>query len=81
MSKGVIVVEQTGSPVRTHYRKKRVRPTLVALRLDRIGRVAWLPNTPETRGMIARISHIARVVIDGRACLAKTDLQIMHPRA
>src|SRR5262249_46577315 len=64
MTKGVIVVEQTGSPVRCHYRRKRVRPTLIGLRLNRIGRVAWLPNTPDTRGMIARVNHIVRVLID-----------------
>src|SRR6266508_3011482 len=64
MSRGVIIVEQTGSQVRCHYRKKRVRPTLMGLRLNRISRVAWLPNNPQTRGMIARVSHIVRVVID-----------------
>jgi ribosomal protein L30 len=64
MSRGVIIVEQTGSPIRCHDRKKRVRPTLLGLRLNRVGRVAWLPNTPQTRGMIARVRHIVRVVIE-----------------
>jgi ribosomal protein L30/L7E len=64
MSEGVIIVKQIGSPVRCHYRKERVHPTLLGLRLNRIGRVAWLPNTPETRGMIARVSHIVRVMVD-----------------
>jgi ribosomal protein L30/L7E len=64
MSKGVIIVEQTGSPARCHYRRKRMRPTLIGLRLNRIGRVAWLPPTPQTRGMIASVNHIVRVAID-----------------
>jgi large subunit ribosomal protein L30 len=64
MSMGVIIVEQTGSPIRCHERKKRVRPTLVGLGLNGIGRVALLPNTPQTRGMIKRVSHLVRVVID-----------------
>jgi ribosomal protein L30 len=64
MPTGVIIVEQTGSPIRCHFRKDRVRPTLTGLGLGRIGRVAWLPNTPETRGMIARVKHIVHVMTD-----------------
>lgn len=64
MSSGVIIVKQNGSPIRCHYRKKRVHPTLIGLGLNRIGRVAWLPNTPQTRGMIARVKHIVCVLID-----------------
>src|SRR5258705_3644207 len=63
MCKGVIIVEQTGSPIGCHHRKKRVRQ-LIGLHLNRIRRVAWLPNTPQARGMIASVKHIVRVVID-----------------
>jgi large subunit ribosomal protein L30 len=54
-----IKVEQTGSPARRHHTQ---RETLVGLRLNKIGRVAELPDTPQTRGMIAKVQHLVRVV-------------------
>ena len=54
-----IKVEQTGSPSRRHHSQ---RETLVGLRLNKIGRVAELPDTPSTRGMIAKVHHLVRVV-------------------
>jgi large subunit ribosomal protein L30 len=54
-----IKVQQTGSPLRRHHGQ---RETLVGLRLNKIGRVAELPDTPETRGMIAKVHHLVRVV-------------------
>jgi len=54
-----IKVEQTGSPSRRHHSQ---RETLVGLRLNKIGRVAELPDTPATRGMIAKVHHLVRVV-------------------
>ena len=62
MSKGAsktIKVEQTGSPSRRHHSQ---RETLIGLKLNRIGRVAELPDTPATRGMIAKVHHLVRVV-------------------
>ena len=59
MSKTVIKVEQTGSPIR---RRHDQRETLIGLGLNRIGRVAKLPDTPETRGMIYKVRHLVRVV-------------------
>ena len=66
MSKGAsksagktIKVEQTGSPSRRHHSQ---RETLVGLRLNKIGRVSELPDTPATRGMIAKVNHLVRVV-------------------
>ena len=53
-----IKVRQTGSPIRRHHSQ---RETLVGLRLNRIGRVAELPDTPATRGMIEKVKHIVRV--------------------
>ena len=44
-----IKVEQTGSPIRRHHSQ---RSTLIGLKLNRIGRVTELPDTPAVRGMI-----------------------------
>jgi len=54
-----IKVEQTASPARRHHSQ---RETLVGLRLNKIGRVSELPDTPATRGMIAKVHHLVRVV-------------------
>ena len=54
-----IKVQQTGSPSRRHHSQ---RETLVGLRLNRIGRVSELEDTPSVRGMIAKVSHLVRVV-------------------
>ena len=54
-----ITVEQIGSPMRRHHRQ---RETLVGLRLNKIGRVSKLIDTPQTRGMIAKVAHLVRVV-------------------
>jgi large subunit ribosomal protein L30 len=58
-AKKTIRIEQTGSPIRRHHDQ---RETLVGLGLNRIGRVADLPDTPATRGMIAKVAHLVRVV-------------------
>jgi large subunit ribosomal protein L30 len=55
----VIKIKQTGSPIRRHHTQ---RETLIGLGLNRIGRVAELPDTPQVRGMIAKVSHLIRVV-------------------
>ena len=54
-----VKVKQTGSPMRREHTQ---RETLVGLRLNKIGRVAELPDTPQTRGMIAKVAHLVRVV-------------------
>ena len=54
-------VRQTGSPRRRHHRQ---RETLVGLRLNKIGRVAELADTPQTRGMIAKVAHLVEMVED-----------------
>ena len=54
-----IVVEQTGSPIR---RPRDQRETLIGLGLNRIRRRATLPDTPATRGMIAKVHHLVRIV-------------------
>ncbi|WP_438277487.1 50S ribosomal protein L30 [Nitrobacter sp.] len=54
-----IKVEQTGSAIRRQHAQ---RSTLIGLRLNKIGRVAELQDTPEVRGMIAKVQHIVRVI-------------------
>jgi large subunit ribosomal protein L30 len=54
-----IKVEQIGSPMRRHHSQ---RETLVGLRLNKIGRVSELEDTPSVRGMIAKVQHLVRVV-------------------
>jgi large subunit ribosomal protein L30 len=55
----VLKIEQTGSPIRRHHSQ---RATLIGLGLNRIGRVAQVPDTPQTRGMLAKVKHLVRVV-------------------
>jgi large subunit ribosomal protein L30 len=55
----VITIQQIGSPIRRHHSQ---RETLVGLKLNRIGRTAEVPDTPQSRGMIAKIRHLLRVV-------------------
>lgn len=54
-----ITVEQIGSGIR---RPKDQRATLVGLGLGKMHRRRTLPDTPEIRGMINKISHMVRVV-------------------
>ena len=54
-----ITVIQTGSPIR---RPKDQRDTLFGLGLGKISRQATLEDTASVRGMIAKVSHMVRVV-------------------
>ncbi|HEX9321357.1 MAG TPA: 50S ribosomal protein L30 [Xanthobacteraceae bacterium] len=53
-----IKVRQVGSPSRRKYDQ---RQTLIGLGLNRMDRVSELPDTAETRGMIAKVQHLVRV--------------------
>jgi large subunit ribosomal protein L30 len=55
----LIRIEQTGSPIRRHHTQ---RETLIGLGLNRIGRVAQVPDTPEIRGMLSKVKHLVRVL-------------------
>jgi len=55
----VVVVKQTGSPIRRRYDQ---RETLVGLGLNKLNRVRELEDTPAVRGMIAKVSHLVQVV-------------------
>jgi large subunit ribosomal protein L30 len=54
-----VKIQQVGSASRRHHSQ---RETLVGLRLNRIGRVSELVDTPSVRGMIAKVQHLVRVV-------------------
>ena len=54
----VVKIEQIGSPIRRQHTQ---RETLIGLGLNRIDRVRELPDTPQTRGMIAKVAHLVRV--------------------
>ena len=54
----LIRIEQIGSPIRRHHSQ---RETLIGLGLNKIGRVKEVPDTPATRGMIAKVHHLVRV--------------------
>jgi large subunit ribosomal protein L30 len=54
-----IKVEQIGSPIRRHHSQ---RATLIGMKLNKIGRVAELPDTPAVRGMIDKVHHLVRIV-------------------
>ncbi len=54
-----ITVEQTGSPQRRPWIQ---RQTLVGLGLNKIGRRSTVPDNASTRGMVAKMQHIVRIV-------------------
>jgi large subunit ribosomal protein L30 len=52
-------IVQTGSPIRRHHKQLE---TLIGLGLNKIGRVAVVPNTRATWGMIAKVRHLVQVI-------------------
>ena len=56
-----ITVEQTGSKIR---RLPIQEATLIGLGLNKVGRRKSLNDTPQVRGMIAKVAHMVRVVED-----------------
>lgn len=58
-TQGTIRVQQTGSPIR---RRHDQRETLIGLGLNKLGRVAEVPDNPSSRGMIAKVAHLVRVM-------------------
>ena len=54
-----ITIEQVGSPLR---RPAKQRQTLIGLGLNKLHRRRTLEDTPQVRGMIAKVSHLVRVV-------------------
>jgi len=60
-SKKTVTIEQIASPIR---RPRDQRETLIGLGLNRMGRRRTLVDTPQTRGMIAKVQHMVRIVED-----------------
>ncbi|MBB1247863.1 MULTISPECIES: 50S ribosomal protein L30 [unclassified Rhizobium] len=60
-AKKTITVEQIGSPIR---RPDRQEKTLIGLGLNKMHRTRTLEDTPSVRGMIAKVSHLVRIVDD-----------------
>ncbi|MQT13758.1 50S ribosomal protein L30 [Segnochrobactrum spirostomi] len=58
-SQKMVTVEQTGSPIR---RSDDQRATLIGLGLNKLHRRRTLADTPQVRGMIAKVAHLVRVV-------------------
>ena len=54
-----VTVEQIGSPTR---RPAEQRQTLIGLGLNKMHRRRTLEDTSSVRGMIAKVSHLVRVV-------------------
>ena len=54
-----VTIKQVASPQR---RPGEQRATLVGLGLNKIRKQSTLKDTPEVRGMIAKIPHLVRVV-------------------
>ena len=54
-----IKIEQIGSAMRREHTQ---RETLIGLKLNKIGRVSELPDTPAVRGMIEKVHHLVRIV-------------------
>jgi large subunit ribosomal protein L30 len=54
-----ITVEQYGSPSR---RPADQRATLIGLKLNKIGRRSTLPDNASTRGMVAKVAHLVRII-------------------
>ncbi|MFK7902804.1 MAG: 50S ribosomal protein L30 [Nitratireductor sp.] len=58
-AKKTFTVEQIGSPLR---RPDKQRRTLIGLGLNKMNRKRTLEDTPATRGMVNKISHLVRIV-------------------
>lgn len=54
-----IVVKQIGSPIR---RPAKQRQTLIGLGLNKMHKTRELEDTPAVRGMVAKISHMVKII-------------------
>ncbi len=57
--KKTITVEQIGSPIRRPHIQ---RETLIGLGLNKMHKRRTLVDSPQVRGMIAKVSHLVRIV-------------------
>ena len=58
-----IIVEQIGSPIRRPYIQ---RATLIGLGLNKMHKRRTLIDSPQVRGMVAKIAHLVRIVEDDK---------------
>ena len=58
-AKKTIMIEQVASAARRHHDQ---RETLIGLKLNKIGRTSEMPDTPQTHGMVRKLSHLVRIV-------------------
>jgi large subunit ribosomal protein L30 len=56
---GMIVIEQIASPIRRPWHQ---RETLIGLGLNKMHKRRTVPDNPAVRGMIAKVSHLVRIV-------------------
>ena len=56
-----IKIKQIGSPIRRPASQEKI---LIGLGLNKMHRVVELQDTPEIRGMIAKLPHMVQVVED-----------------
>jgi len=56
-----IVVEQIGSPIRRPHIQ---RATLIGLGLNKMHKRRTLIDSPQVRGMVAKVSHLVRIIDD-----------------
>lgn len=59
MPQTTLTIEQIRSPIRRRWNQ---RQTLLGLGLNRIGRRVRLLDTPEIRGMVAKVKHLVRII-------------------
>lgn len=64
MTKKMITIEQYKSPIR---RPAVQQQTLKGLGLNKLHRRKTVEDTPSTRGMIAAVAHMVRIVEDKKA--------------
>ncbi len=57
--KGTMTIEQIGSPIR---RPAEQRATLIGLGLNKLHRKSTIEDTSSTRGMVAKVQHLVRVL-------------------
>ena len=56
-----LVVEQIGSPIGRPYIQ---RATLIGLGLNKMHKRRTLIDSPQVRGMVAKVSHLVRIIDD-----------------
>lgn len=55
----IIVIKQTGSPIRRRFDQ---RETLVGLGLNRLNKVRELEDTSAVRGMVRKVAHLVTIL-------------------